>query len=82
MLLLVVLVPSSLHLAANTRTVTLLLVKATVDIPMFLVKATVDIPMFHATNPVDHWHGSTKVRDGRNRPVVNNNNNNSGDIQV
>jgi hypothetical protein len=71
MLLLVVLVPSSLHLAANTRTVTLL-----------LVKATVDIPMFHATNPVDHWHGSTKVRDGRNRPVVNNNNNNSGDIQV
>jgi hypothetical protein len=71
MLLLVVLVPSSLHLAANTRTVTLL-----------LVKATVDIPMFHATNPVVHWHGSTKVRDGRNRPVVNNNNNNSGDIQV
>jgi hypothetical protein len=70
MLLLVVLVPSSLHLAANTRTVTLL-----------LVKATVDIPMFHATNPVDHWHGSTKVRAGRNRPVVNNNNNNS-DIQV
>jgi hypothetical protein len=70
MLLLVVLVPSSLHLAANTRTVTLL-----------LVKATVDIPVFHDTNPVDHWHGSTKVRAGRNRPVVNNNNNNS-DIQV
>jgi hypothetical protein len=37
--------------------------------------------MFHDTNPVDHWHGSTKVRAGRNRPVVNNNNNNS-DIQV
>jgi hypothetical protein len=72
MLLLVVLVPSSLHLAANTRTVTLL-----------LVKATVDIPMFHDTNPVDHWQGSTKVRAGRNRPVVVvNNNNNSSDTQV
>jgi hypothetical protein len=74
MLLLVVLVPSSLHLAANTRTV--------IHVPtLLLVKATVDIPMFHDTNPVDHWHGSTKVRAGRNRPVVNNNNNNS-DIQV